>query len=38
MPHNIHSSTIYNSQDMEETQEPINRQMNKDFYIHKYYV
>ena len=26
----VHSSTIYNSQDMEATQVPINRQMNKE--------
>ena len=27
---NVHSSSIYNSQDMEATQMSINRQMNKE--------
>ena len=34
---NVHSSIIYNSQDMEASQMPINRSMDKDVrYIHTY--
>ena len=32
----VHSSTIYNSQDMETTQVPINRQMDKEDVVHIY--
>ena len=36
MHHNVHYSTIYNSQDMEATSMPINRGMDKEdvVYIH----
>ena len=33
---NIHSSTIYNSQDMEATYVPINRWMDKEDIVHIY--
>ena len=32
----VHSSTIYNSQDMETTQVSINRQMDKEDVVHIY--
>ena len=31
---NVHSSTIYNSQDMEATQVPINRRIDKEDVVH----
>ena len=31
---NVHHSTVYNSQDMEETSMPISRQMDKEAVVH----
>jgi len=33
---NIHSSTIYNSQDMEATSMPIDKWMDKEYMVHTY--
>ena len=33
---NVHSSTIYNTQDVEATQAPINRWMDKEGVVHIY--
>ena len=34
MYHNVHCSSIYNSQDMEETKMSINRWMHKEELVH----
>ena len=35
---NVHSSTIYNIQNMEVTSKPIDRQMNKDDVVYHLYI